>query len=62
MKKYELAKNYYEIHGDLNVPLIVLRKRCEAGKVDIQYKVQTETSGIQRNGIKPGQDQTDWTI
>ena len=37
---------------------VVLCNRCEAGKMDIQYKVQTETSGIQRNGIKPGQDQT----
>ncbi len=23
-EKYELAKNYYEIHGDLNVPAVVL--------------------------------------
>ena len=37
---------------------VVLRKRREAGKVDIQYKVQTETSGIQRNGIKSGENQT----
>ena len=57
-EKYELAKNYYEIHGDLNVPLSYCVNDVKLGRWISNIRSKTETSGIQRNGIKPGQDQT----